>query len=90
MRRTTTLAALLLGTALLTPTGLATAAGETCRGEAATIVGTGGTLQGTDGRDVIVTGASWRILAGAGDDVVCATGGGASGREKAPGPPRRG
>ena len=38
----------------------ATAAGETCRGEAATIVGTGPTVTGTEGRDVIVTGAATR------------------------------
>ena len=41
MRRTTSLtAAGLLGLALLTPMSSAVAAGETCRGEAATIVGT--------------------------------------------------
>ena len=38
----------------------------TCRGEAATIVGTTPTLQGTDGRDVIVTGSSTDVRAGAG------------------------
>ncbi len=73
MRRTTSLtAATLLGAALLTaPT--AVAAGETCRGEAATIIGTGPTVQGTEGRDVIVTGTSVHIFAGAGDDLVCVT-----------------
>lgn len=74
MRRTTSLSALLLGATLLAPTEAATAVGETCRGEAATIVGTGPTVQGTDGRDVIVTGVSWRVSAGAGDDLVCVTG----------------
>lgn len=64
MRRTTSLTVLLLGTALLTPAGMASAVGETCRGEAATIVGTGPTINGTDGRDVIVTGPSWTVLAG--------------------------
>ena len=73
MRRTTTLTALALGAALLAPTGSATAVGETCRGEAATIVGTERVLQGTDGRDVIVTGASQSVSAGAGDDVICVT-----------------
>ncbi|WP_107767483.1 calcium-binding protein [Nocardioides terrigena] len=79
MRRTTAVTALLLGTTLLAPTGFATAAGETCRGEAATIVGTEYNLQGTEGRDVIVTGASGNVLAGGGDDVICATGAGSSG-----------
>ncbi len=78
MRRTTSLTALLLGTALLTPMSLANAVGETCRGEAATIVGTGQTITGTDGRDVIVTGTSFDVLAGAGDDLICVTGKGAS------------
>lgn len=77
MRRTTSITALLLGASLLAPTGAATAVGETCRGEAATIVGLGPDVVGTEGRDVIVTGASVRVLAGAGDDVVCATGAGA-------------
>lgn len=40
MRRTTSFTALLLGATLLAPTGAATAVGETCHGEAATIVGT--------------------------------------------------
>lgn len=79
MRRTTTLAALLLGTTLLAPTGLANAAGETCRGEAATIVGTAYNLQGTEGRDVIVTGTSGNVVAGGGDDLICATGAGSNG-----------
>lgn len=49
MRRTTPLTtAALLGLALLTPATAATAAGETCRGEAATIVGTGPTVTGTE------------------------------------------
>lgn len=78
MRRTTTLTALLLGATLVTPTGAASAAVETCRGETATIVGTGPTIHGTDGRDVIVTGKSDDVLAGAGDDLICVTGDGAS------------
>lgn len=72
MRRTTSLSvAGLLGLALLAPTSAATAAGETCRGEAATIVGTGPDVTGTDGRDVIVTGASLRVDSLGGDDLVC-------------------
>lgn len=72
MRRTTPLtAAALLGLALLAPTTSASAAGETCRGEAATIVGTAYTLTGTEGRDVIVTGRASDILALGGDDLIC-------------------
>ena len=82
LRRTTTLTAGLAGTVLagasllVLPT--ASAAVATCRGEAATIVGTTPTLQGTDGRDVIVTGSSTDVRAGAGDDLVCVTGTGAN------------
>lgn len=71
MRRTTSLTALLLGATLLAPTGQATAAGEICRGEAATIVGTGPTVQGTEGRDVIDGGRrADRIYGGAGNDKI--------------------
>jgi Ca2+-binding RTX toxin-like protein len=75
MFRTTTVpAAALLGLALLTPTG-ATAAGETCQGQAATHVGAFGVdLVGTDGPDVIVTNGSTVVDALAGDDLVCVTG----------------
>jgi Ca2+-binding RTX toxin-like protein len=74
MRRTTTLtAAGLLGLALLAPAYAATAAAETCRGEAATIVGTTPTLTGTERRDVIVTGTATEISALGGDDLVCVT-----------------
>ena len=69
MRRTTPLTVTgLLGLALLLPTTSADAAGETCRGEAATIVGTERTLVGTEGRDVIVTGAATDVDALGGDD----------------------
>ncbi len=83
MRRTTPLAtAALLGLTLLAPTTwtspAATAAGETCRGEAATIVGTGPTVTGTEGRDVIVTAAAGVVDALGGDDLVCVTGPGGS------------
>ncbi|RYB90178.1 calcium-binding protein [Nocardioides glacieisoli] len=72
MRRKTPLtAAAMLGLALLAPTTSAGAAGETCRGEAATIVGTGSTLTGTEGRDVIVTGAATEVDALGGDDLIC-------------------
>lgn len=78
MRRTTTLTALLLGATLLAPTGSASAAGETCRGEAATIVGTGAPVVGTPGRDVIVTGTSGDTDGGDGDDLICVTGQGSN------------
>ncbi len=76
MRRTTPLtAAGLLGLALLAPTTAAQAAGETCRGKAATIVGTEGrTLAGTEGPDVIVTNGATRVRALGGDDLVCTSG----------------
>lgn len=79
MRRTTPLTtAALLGLALLTPATAATAAGETCRGEAATIVGTGPTVTGTEGRDVIVTASADKVDALGGDDLICVTGPGGS------------
>src|SRR5687767_4006143 len=64
----------LLGAALLAPVGTATAAGETCQGHAATIVGTpGGQMVGTEGADVIVTNGATHVDALGGDDMVCAT-----------------
>jgi Ca2+-binding RTX toxin-like protein len=64
-----------LGAALLAPVGTAAAAGETCQGQAATIVGTpGGQITGTEGADVIVTNDANRVDALGGDDLVCATG----------------
>ena len=74
--RTTSLAAVaLLGAALLAPVGTATAAGETCQGQAATIVGMPeGQITGTEGADVIVTNDAIRVDALGGDDLVCATG----------------
>lgn len=75
MLRTTALpAAALLGLTLLVPTS-AGAAGETCQGQAATIIGTADqALQGTDGPDVIVTNGAARLDAAAGDDLICVTG----------------
>ncbi|WP_210651596.1 hypothetical protein [Nocardioides sp. SYSU D00065] len=65
----------LLGAALLAPVGTATAAGETCQGQAATIVGTpGDQITGTEGADVIVTNDAIRVDALGGDDLVCSTG----------------
>ena len=74
MRNTSLAAVALLGAALLTPMGTATAAGETCQGQAATIVGTpGAQIVGTEGADVIVTNGGTRVDALGGDDLVCAT-----------------
>ncbi len=76
VRRTTTVTATaLLGLALLAPT-TASAVEETCRGEAATIVGTAGNVTGTGGDDVIVTSDATRVDALDGDDVVCVRQGG--------------
>lgn len=71
MRTTTLTAAALLGLTLLTPAQTATAAAETCLGRPATVVGTGPTVTGTEGRDVIVSGTATTIEALGGDDVVC-------------------
>ena len=72
MMRTISLTAVaLLGAALLAPVGTAAAAGETCQGQAATIVGTpGGQITGTEGADVIVTNDARRVDALGGDDLV--------------------
>ncbi|GAA5113351.1 hypothetical protein GCM10023339_17570 [Alloalcanivorax gelatiniphagus] len=79
MRRTTPFTtAALLGLALLAPATAVSAAGETCRGEAASLVGTGPTLTGTEGRDVIVTGTATTVNALGGDDLVCVTGAGST------------
>ena len=75
MRTVSLTAVALLGAALLAPAGTAAAAGETCQGQAATIVGTpGGQITGTEGADVIVTNDADRVDALGGDDLVCATG----------------
>ena len=75
MRTISLTAVALLGAALLAPVGTAAAAGETCQGHAATIVGTpGGQITGTEGADVIVTNDATRVDALGGDDLVCATG----------------
>lgn len=79
MIRTTTLAgAALLAATLLAPT-TASAAGETCHGQAATLVGSDRAprLVGTEGADVVVTNGSQQVDTLGGDDVVCVTGYGA-------------
>ncbi|CAB4727240.1 unannotated protein [freshwater metagenome] len=66
--------ALLVAGAATTLAPASYAAGETCRGLAATIVGTPDTsvLEGSDGDDVIVAGGAGSVAAGDGDDVICA------------------
>lgn len=67
-------AAVLLGAALLSPGG-ATAAEETCHGEAASLVGEpGGFVHGTPGRDVVVTNGASSVRTFEGDDLICITG----------------
>ncbi len=86
MRTTALATATLLGLALLGPVPVADAAGETCRGEAATIVGTPGNpallgsdgVIGTAGRDVVVTNGAFKVSTLGGDDVICVTAGGSS------------
>lgn len=74
MKRAALFAVLLSAATLVAPTN-ASAVGETCRGEAATIVGEKETIvDGTEGRDVIVTNNSFGVFAGGGDDLVCVTG----------------
>ena len=78
MRRTTPLtAAALLGLAapiLAITSTAAEAAAPTCRGQAATIVGSGGSLTGTEGPDVVVTNGASAVSTLGGDDLVCVTG----------------
>jgi len=85
VRTTALTAAGLLGLALLSPLPAANATGETCRGEAATIVGTPGNpallgsdgIVGTEGRDVLVTNGAFKVTTRGGDDLVCVTSPGA-------------
>ncbi len=55
--------------------GPSTAEAATCQGETATIVGTpGGTVSGTEARDVVVSNRATSIYTRGGDDLVCVTG----------------
>jgi Ca2+-binding RTX toxin-like protein len=57
------------------PSHASARAAETCRGQAATHVGTSGEeLVGTDGVDVIVTNSASRVYALDGNDLICVTG----------------
>lgn len=75
MHRTTALlTATVIGAALAQPT-TASAAAQTCRGVAATIVDSaGGAVEGTNGDDVIVADNASVVRARAGDDLICVTG----------------
>ena len=58
------------------PLDLSVAVGESCHGQPATIVGAAGSeLRATDGADVVVTNGAIAVFAGAGNDLVCVTGG---------------
>ncbi|WP_296603223.1 hypothetical protein [Nocardioides sp.] len=73
--RTLLLAALTLVAGALVAPAPARADGETCRGQAATIVGhSGEAVHGTDGDDVIVTNGASETYAGPGDDTICVVG----------------
>jgi hypothetical protein len=79
MRLTSLTAAALMGAALLVPMGTATAAGETCQGQPATMLGTpGGQITGTEGKNVIVTNGATTVNALGGNDLICVTGAGAT------------
>lgn len=81
MKRPALIAVLLITATLVAPTN-ASAVGETCRGEAATIVGEKETIvDGTKDRDVIVTNDAYGVFSGGGDDLVCVTGRATSGPE---------
>lgn len=74
-RGTAAVAWALLAGVLVAP-GTATAAGETCHGQPATVVGSpGSTVVGGDGLDVIVSNGADRVDAGGGDDLICVTAG---------------
>ena len=76
------LAAVLLAVPLLALAPAPAHAVDTCQGKVATIVQSTGTVNGTDGDDVIVAGSDdpfdpvTTVLAGAGNDTVCVVGGG--------------
>jgi Ca2+-binding RTX toxin-like protein len=75
MRFTSLSVVALLGASLLVPMGTASAAGETCQGQPATIVGAPDqTIIGTEGADVVVTNGATKVDTFGGDDVICVTG----------------
>src|SRR5687768_15376507 len=70
------LATISLAAALAATVPPSGAAGETCQGQSATVVGSPQTYQltGTEARDVIVTNGAYQTSALGGDDLVCVTG----------------
>ncbi|KAA1421738.1 hypothetical protein F0U44_05560 [Nocardioides humilatus] len=76
-------AVLAISTLGVAATGDTASAGvPTCHDQTATIVGTpGGSIDGTDGPDIVVTNGATEIQTGDGDDLVCVTGG--SGKDDA-------
>jgi Ca2+-binding RTX toxin-like protein len=76
------LAAVLLAVPLIALAPAPAQAVDTCQGKVATMVQSTGTVNGTDGDDVIVAGSDdpfdpvTTVLAGDGDDTVCVDGGG--------------
>ena len=69
------LAGVVIASVFVPSGGSASAAGETCDGVPATVVGSSGSiLFGTPGPDVIVTNGAVNVGAGAGDDLICITG----------------
>ena len=80
MRRSLSILAVAAAAALGSPvvaTGVADAAPPTCRGVRATVVGHAGQMQlnGTAGRDVIVSNGAFTVEAGKGHDLICLRGG---------------
>ena len=63
--------ALITGALLTSAPSTASAGGETCQGLPATIVGTGPSVVGTPGDDVIVAGTAAAVSAGDGNDTIC-------------------
>ena len=79
MRTLTFLASTLVAAGLATAPP-ASAAGETCQGRPATVVGAGTTfLRGTEGDDVVVTNGVPLVSTLGGADLVCVTGGAVAG-----------
>ncbi|GAB3242783.1 hypothetical protein [Nocardioides dilutus] len=75
MRAPVAAAVAALAAGSLMPSYAAASAAETCRGQAATHVGTSGQeLVATDGADVIVTNSASRVYALDGNDLICVTG----------------
>lgn len=79
MSRTTSLTAAALisltapGLALLGPSA-ASGAAETCQGRTPTVVGSGHSVNGTEGPDVILTNGARSVYAKGGDDLICISG----------------